>query len=150
MMSESRDSVFWDAVAGRREPPPCAVLLDSTFVDVEPGRARMRFRAREEFYNPAGFVQGGILAAMLDDTLGPAAASTVGPQEFVTTVEMKISFLRPAKAGRLIGEGRVVHKGRSVVFLEGSLSAEDGALVATATATSRIVPFSPPTGSGGG
>ncbi|MCH8026396.1 MAG: PaaI family thioesterase [Chloroflexi bacterium] len=140
-MTEGREGFFWDAVAGKVPPPPCAVLLDSTFVDVEPGRARMRFRAKEEFYNPAGVVQGGILAAMLDDTLGPAAASTVGPQEFVTTVEMKISFLRPAKAGELIGEGRVVHKGRSIIFVEGTLSAGGESPVATATGTWRVVPF---------
>ena len=140
-MSEPREGFIWDIVAGRRARPPCAVLLDATFVDVEQGRVRTRFRAREEFYNPAGFVQGGFLAAMLDDTLGPAAVSTVGPQEFATTVEMKISFLRPVKAGELIGEGRVVHRGRSIISVEGSLSTEDGSLVATATATARLVPL---------
>jgi uncharacterized protein (TIGR00369 family) len=54
---------------------------------------------------------------------------------------MKVSFIQPAKAGKLIGEGHVVHRGKSVVFLEGSLSTEDGSLVATATATARLVPF---------
>ena len=142
-MAEERQGLIWDAVAGKLPPPPSAVLLGTTFIDVEPGRARMEFQAREEFYNPMGTVQGGLLAAMLDDTMGPAVASTLGPEEFATTLEMKVSFQRPAHAGRLIGEGRVVHKGRSIVFAEGSLRAEDGSLIATATTTARIVPFSP-------
>jgi len=39
----------------------------------------------------------------------------------------------------LTGEGRVVHRGGSVLFMEGTLTAEDGSLVATATATGRVV-----------
>lgn len=148
-ISETREGLIWDIVAGRRERPPSFVLLDATFVVVEPGRVQMRFRAREEFYNPAGFVQGGFLAAMLDDTLSTAAVSAVGPQEFTTTVEMKISFLRPAKAGELIGEGRIVHKGRSIIFVEGSLSTEDGSLVAAATGTWRVMAAPQESGRGG-
>jgi acyl-coenzyme A thioesterase PaaI-like protein len=42
----------------------------------------VEFEARAEFLNPVGTIQGGILTAMLDDTVGPAA-----------------SFLRPARRG---------------------------------------------------
>ena len=147
-MSEQREGLFWDAVAGKIPPPPHVVLLGSTFVHVEPGRARMEFQAREEFYNPMGTIQGGFLAAMLDDTMGPAAASTVGPQEHVTTIEMKVSYIRPAQAGKLIGDGRVVHKGRSIIFVEGSLSTEDGSVIATATGTWRVVPAPQQSGPG--
>ena len=139
-MSEAREGPFWDMVAGRVALRGTAALLGWKPLEVESGRSRVEFQAKEEFYNPAGVVQGGFLAAMLDDTMGPAAASTVGPLEHVTTVEMKISFIRPAQAGKLIGDGRVVHKGRSIIFAEASLSTEDGSLVATATGTWRVVP----------
>jgi acyl-coenzyme A thioesterase PaaI-like protein len=39
----------------------------------------------------------------------------------------------------LIGEGRVVSRGGSVAFLAGELRTEEGVLIATATATARIV-----------
>jgi len=48
----------------------------------------------------------------------------------------------------LTGEGRVVHRGGSVLFMEGALTAEDGSLVATATATGRVL--RPPSGAAGG
>jgi acyl-coenzyme A thioesterase PaaI-like protein len=40
-------------------------------VDPDAGTIELSFTAREEFLNPAGYIQGGSLAAMLDDTLGP-------------------------------------------------------------------------------
>jgi acyl-coenzyme A thioesterase PaaI-like protein len=52
---------------------------------------------------------------------------------------MKVSFLRSARPGPIIAEGRVVHRTRSLAFLEGTLSTEDGDLIATGTATARIV-----------
>jgi acyl-coenzyme A thioesterase PaaI-like protein len=52
---------------------------------------------------------------------------------------MKVSCMRSVRAVPLVGDGRVVHRGSSVVFMEGSLTAEDGSLVATATATGRMV-----------
>ena len=45
----------------------------------------------------------------------------------------------PAAAGRLLGHGRVVHRGKTIAFLEGTLSDPDGQLLATATSTVRIV-----------
>ena len=55
-----------------------------------------------------------------------------------------MSFLRPVGPGRLVADGRVVHMGKSVVFLEGSLDDEDGNVVATATATARVVKLGEP------
>ena len=144
-MADRREGLFWDAVAGKVPPPPASALLGWKATEAGPGRIRVEFQAKEAFYNPAGVVQGGFLAAMLDDTMGPAATTLLAPGEITATLEMKVSFLRPARAGRLIGEGWVVHKGRSIVFMEGSLTAEDGSLIATATTTARIVPFSPNT-----
>jgi uncharacterized protein (TIGR00369 family) len=111
-------------------------LLD---VDTDEGTIRIQFFARPEFANPVGTVQGGLLAAMLDETMGPALVATLGPGEFAPTIELKVNFIRPAKVGSvLIGEGRIVHRGGSVAFLSGELRDDAGQLVATGTATARI------------
>ena len=86
-----------------------------------------------------GNVQGGFLSAMLDDTLGPALVATLPDGEFAVTLELKVSFLRPAVPGRITGTGRVVHRGGSVAFLAGDLRDDAGQLLATATATARII-----------
>jgi hypothetical protein len=58
---------------GRTAPPPAAELLGFKLVEIDPdaGTIEVGFTATEQFLNPAGTVQGGFLAAMLDDTLGP-------------------------------------------------------------------------------
>ena len=107
------------------------------------GRIRVQFEATRDFTNPMGNVQGGFLAAMLDETLGPALATTFGEREFAPTLELKVNFVRPAKPGLLFGTGWVVHRGGSVAFLHGELHNPEGALVATATATARLIELEP-------
>jgi hypothetical protein len=67
---------------------------------------------------------------MLDETLSPALAATLGPGEFAPTVEIKVNFVSPAKVGRVFGTGRIVNKGRLICFLEGQLDDEQGNLLA--------------------
>src|SRR4030042_688839 len=138
-MAEAPEGPFWDVIAGRAPLPPVLGLLGWNVVHAEPGRVRAGFQGREDFYNPVGLVQGGILAAMLDGVLGAAAVSLLGPDEGITTLEMKVSYMRSVQAAPLTGEGWVVHRGGSVIFMEGSLSVEDGSLVAAATATGRVI-----------
>jgi uncharacterized protein (TIGR00369 family) len=75
-------------------------------------------QARPDFVNPAGFIHGGMLAAMLDETLSPTLAFDPGPGEFAPTLEIKVNFISPAKVGRVLGTGRIVSRGRSICFLE--------------------------------
>jgi uncharacterized protein (TIGR00369 family) len=76
---------------------------------------------------------------MLDDTLGPALVCTLTKDQFAPTIALKVNFIRPAQIGTLIGEGRVVERGGTIAFLSGELKSEGGELIATATATARIV-----------
>ena len=136
-----RAGPFWDVMEGRKPPPPAAALLGFELLAIDPaqGTIRVRFAARPEFANPIGVVQGGFLAAMLDDTLGPALVCTLPSGHFAPTIELKVNFIRPAPLGALIGEGHVVARGGTIAFLAGELRTEQGELVATATATARIV-----------
>jgi uncharacterized protein (TIGR00369 family) len=118
--------------------PPVAKLLGWEALDLQPGYAKVRFVARPEFCNPTGAIQGGLLAAMLDDTMGPAGFTTLEAGQFAPTLELKMNFLRPAAPGILIGEGRLVHRTKRVLFLEGTLATEDGEVLATATATATL------------
>ena len=45
---------------------------------------------------------------MLDDMLGPALVATLPAGSFAPTLELKVSSIRPAQVGKLIGVGRVV------------------------------------------
>lgn len=136
-----REGPFWDVLAGRVAPPAAATTLgwDLIALDPDEGTIEVGFTATDQFLNPVGVVQGGFLAAMLDDTMGPALVATLGPGEFAPTLDLRVQYLRPAKAGRLVGRGRVVHRGGGVGFLGGELIGADGSIVAVGSATARIV-----------
>jgi molybdopterin converting factor subunit 1 len=121
------------------EPPKYVDLLGMRPLHTEPGHMRWEFNVTDELLNPAGMVQGGFVTAMLDEAMGPAALAQLGPGHLIPTLELKVSFIRPALPGRFVSDGRVVHLGRSVAFLEGRLTDDEGNLVATATATARVV-----------
>lgn len=117
--------------------------FELTVVDQAGGRIEASFRAGPELCNPIGTVQGGILTAMLDDLMSFAAIASSGLSIVVPTLEIKTSYVRPAKPGALTGWGKVVRMGRNVVFLEGALHDADGQLVATASSTAMVQPRPP-------
>ena len=121
--------------------PPAARLLGRTIraVDRVAGRVELEFTAPPEFRNRNGTVQGGLLAAMLDSTVGCAVVSMLAPGESVVTLEMKVSYLRPAAPGAIQASGQVVQRGGAVAFAEGELRDPAGARLARATATLRIL-----------
>ena len=120
-------------------PPAYGSFLGMRPLLAEPGHVQMEFQASDQMVSPLGTVQGGFITAMLDDTMGPAGITALGPGHVVPTLELKVSFHRPLHPGRVVADGRVVHKGRSIIFLEGALRNGDGELVASATATARVV-----------
>ena len=69
----------------------------------------------------------------------PRAAATLAPHEFQSTMSLSVSFLRPVRPGRVIGQGRIVHRDGDLAFLEATLADSAGTVIATATATARVI-----------
>jgi uncharacterized protein (TIGR00369 family) len=138
-MEIDREAFFWRIHDGSLPPPKSAATLGMRITAVAPeaGTVEVEFEARPEFTNPAGNIQGGFLAVMLDDTMAPALAATLRAGEFAPTLNLNVSFARPAKIGRIQGRGRILRRGRDVCFLAGELY-QEGDLVASATATALV------------
>ena len=136
-----RSGPFWDGIEGRRPMPRAAATLGLEFIDAdsEKGTIELAFAATEAFTNPTGNVLGAFVAAMLYDTVGPALLATLEPDQFQSTLAFNVSFLRPVRPGRVVGKGRVVHRDGDMAFIEASLLDARGMLIATATATARVI-----------
>jgi uncharacterized protein (TIGR00369 family) len=136
-----RTGPFWDGVEGRAPVPPAARTLGFTFVDANEraGTIELEFSAGEEFTNPAGNVLGAFLAAMLYDTVGPALLAILRPDEFQSTLQMNVDFLRPTRPGRIRARGRVRHRDGDHAVLEASLFDAEDAVLASATAVARVI-----------
>jgi uncharacterized protein (TIGR00369 family) len=136
-----RSGPFWDAVEGRAPLPRAAATLglEVIHVDGDNGTIELAFAAKEDFTNPAGNVLGAFVAAMLYDTVGPALLATLEPDQFQSTLTLNVHFLRPVRPGRVVGKGRVVHRDGDMALMEASLIDSQGALIARATATARVI-----------
>jgi uncharacterized protein (TIGR00369 family) len=85
-------------------------------------------------------VNGAICAYVLDCALGVACASSWddGVQAQVT-VTIDVHYLRMLQTeSTLTGTGRVVQRGRTLVFVHGELLDESGEICATCMATYRL------------
>ncbi|HEV2818351.1 MAG TPA: PaaI family thioesterase [Allosphingosinicella sp.] len=132
-----------ESIFTRLPAPPAAATLGWELVreDPEAGTIEIAFHPGEAFLNPRGTIQGGFVAAMLDDTMGPALVSKNDGACIPATIDMNVTFLRAVRPGRVIGKGRVVSQGKTIAFLEGELFDTEGNLLARATSSARIVAF---------
>ena len=85
-------------------------------------------------------VHGGAIATLADLTVMAAAwcGADAPPQLRGVTVSMALDFLAPARATDVIGIGRVLRRGRSLVNCEAEIVDADGTLVAKALATYKV------------
>jgi uncharacterized protein (TIGR00369 family) len=140
----ARSGPFWDGVNGRVPLPRAAATLGFEFIaaDLENRTIEVAFAATEAFTNPAGNVLGAFLAAMLYDTVGPALLATLESDQFQSTLDLNVRFMRPVRPGRIVGKGRVVHRDGEIALLEALLTDGEDTTIASATAIARVIPLS--------
>jgi len=109
-------------------------------VEVSKGRAVAAAEPHAGHLNPAGTVHGGLAATLLDTCMGLAIRSMLDKGFAQTTLEFKISLVRPitAQTGRVKAEGKVISCGRRVGTAEGTLTDKDGRVLAHGTTTCLI------------
>ena len=120
---------------------PFVDLLGFTLERFEGGESTLHFAPRPEHCNSFGVAHGGALMTFLDVIMATAARS-VQPDMGVVTIEMKTSFMRPAPATTgvpLVGLGKLLHRTRSMAFVEGRIIDAEGQLCAQATGTFKYV-----------
>ncbi|MEK7369956.1 MAG: PaaI family thioesterase [candidate division NC10 bacterium] len=121
-----------------RPAPPIARLLGARVLAVDAGRVSIEFAVKDEFLTPGGGVQGGIISAYVDLCMALAAHTLFEPGQRLSTSSLTVSFLAPVTAGPVVGEGSVVKRGRSVVFLEAVLHDREGRECAHASSVGAV------------
>ena len=117
-----------------------AQTLDYDITEAENGRVVVTANPKEIHLNPWGTVHGGLAATMLDSCMGLAIQSTLDKSIGSTTLELKISFVRPItpQTGPIRVEGAVISRGRRVGIAEGRVIDRDGRLLVHGTTTCLI------------
>jgi uncharacterized protein (TIGR00369 family) len=105
---------------------PFFTLMGIEVVSVESGRAQLRMAVRPDMCNGVGWMQGGIFTALADEAMALALYQVLEEGDGIATISENTSFLKGAKDGTVIAEGRVIRKGRRVAFAEGEVREEGG------------------------
>ena len=112
-----------------------ADLLGARVVEMEEGRAVLEMDCGPQHRHNGGVVQGGIITALADASMGMALMTAQSVGKSNTTIELKINFLRPHIAGILRAEGRAVRMGRTVLYSDSTVTNAEGKVVARATSS---------------
>jgi uncharacterized protein (TIGR00369 family) len=117
-----------------------AQTLGYDIVEAEDGRVVITAEPRDTYLNPAGTVHGGLAATLLDSCMGLAVRSTLPKGINSTTLEFKISFVRPItpQTGEIRAEGWVINCGRRVGIAEGRITDRQGRVLVHGTTTCLI------------
>ncbi len=108
--------------------------------DGDAGRAVLEFTCAPEMCHSGGVAQGGFVTGWIDSAMASACIARYTTDYWIATLEVKVSFFRPAAPGRVIAEGWIERAGKQTVFTEGRLLDGDGNVLAKASSTVRLVP----------
>lgn len=142
LVSEDGMSFLHGMLQGRHPSAPYAETMDIDLLEVEPGKVVFVGRPSARYLNPVGTIQGGWAATILDGAMAHAVHTTLQVGESYTTLEMKISYVRPVvpSTGPVRCEGKLIHRGRRTATSEGRLLDAQGRLLAHGSETCIILP----------
>jgi uncharacterized protein (TIGR00369 family) len=117
-----------------------AQTLDYDVIEAVNGRVVIAAEPNGAHLNPAGTVHGGFAATLLDSCMGLAIQTTLEKGVGSTTVEFKISLVRPItlETGLIKAEGVVLNCGRRIGTAEGRITDVQGRLLVHGTTTCLI------------
>ena len=116
---------------------PFVTHLGFTLHRMEGGESELHYEAKPEHVNSFEVTHGGASTTLLDVAMATAARSET-PDMGVVTIEMKTSFMQPAK-GPLVAKGRLIHRTATLAFTEGSVYDAAGRICSHATGTFKYV-----------
>jgi uncharacterized protein (TIGR00369 family) len=133
------DAEIIDMLNARR--PAFLKLLrgEVSALDRDAESCTMSFDVSTDFCHSVDVIQGGFVTSMLDAAMTHTAFALSENLANVATLEIKVSFLEPSRAGRFSAVGTMLKVGRSTGFMSGKLYNEAGELTATATTTAKLI-----------
>jgi uncharacterized protein (TIGR00369 family) len=126
------------ANSGLKIPPPIFEFLGGEILEVTDKSMTTRYPVRPEYQNPFGYMQGGVLAAIIDNTIGPLSFLIAPPS---VTTHFNISYVRPVGEDQqfVTVTGKLTHQTKRQLFMEAEVVNEAGKVVCFAHAIHNIL-----------
>jgi uncharacterized protein (TIGR00369 family) len=130
-----------DIIAGKLAAPPIQATLGFELLEVQDGFARFQLLPGEHLYGWQNAVHGGVAAALLDAAMGAAVMTVLDASVGHASAGLTVHLTRAitSRAGKVLAEGWVVHRGSRLVTTEGRLTDDQGRLLAHGSATAALV-----------
>ena len=113
-------------------------LLGMELIAVKKGWAKIRLLYSEKLANGVGLAHGGAIFSPADSAVGMALVGLLNKDETVSTLEMKINYLKPVQGGDIIAEAKIIHRGTMTAIGDVEVRDDEGNLVAKGMATYAI------------
>lgn len=131
---------FKDLTGDYKIPPPVFIAMKGEVIDFDfdTGFLKIRFPVLTEHLNPFGNMQGGMIAAAIDNTLGPLSMA-VAPPNFTRRIEIKFRRIVPLETGYLYVTGNFVGQKKQQLYFTATVVDSEGNEYATAKSTHWVI-----------
>lgn len=123
---------------GLQIPPPIFLDMEGEVLELTDNFIKTRFPVKERYQNPFGYMQGGMVVAAMDNTIGPLSFTVAPPN---VTTQLNISYIRPVTPDMayIFVEATVKEKTRKMVFIEARALSPEGKVLSIAQATHQVL-----------
>jgi uncharacterized protein (TIGR00369 family) len=122
-------------LTGELPQPPIGQLLGFRLTELQEGMAVFEMESSERLFNPMGTLHGGVLCDLADAAMATAFATTLADNESMTTLDLKINFLKPVWNAKLRAVAKMIKRGSTIGLIECHVYDEKNSLVAHATSS---------------
>lgn len=128
------------AIRGQINPSPYFMLQSMEVKELDWGCSRVEIKISDKHLQPFGNVHGGVFSGLIDAAGFWALYTEASEGQGMTTVEMKLNYLAPARSGKLIAHGKTIRLGRTLGLAEARVEDGEGRLLAHGTVTMMVIP----------
>ncbi len=107
-----------DKIRAKFEQNHFPKLVGIEIDDIEPGRAKLSLDVTEKHRQLQGIMHGGAIATLIDTAVAFAIVGASEPGAKFTTIEMKVNYLSPIIAGRVVADARLIRDGKRIIVAE--------------------------------
>ncbi len=116
---------------------PFADLIGLQIDSSGKGKCTSSIEVKETLQNPFKVLHGAVLYALADTGMGGALVPLLSEGEICATIEIKISYFKAVRSGKVLCHSQVTHRGKRVAYLESEVYSHED-LVAKATGSFSI------------
>jgi acyl-CoA thioesterase len=117
---------------------PFWALLGMELLEIKKGRAIVRLPIEDKLTNAIGLVHGGAIFSAADSAVGMALVGLTSRDENISTLEMKINYLKPVKGREILAEAKILHRGRQTAVGDVEIRDEERNLISKGMGTYAI------------